>query len=84
MEPVTPNDVYRHRHLQDISGATEHGRVAFVMSRASRSKGGYRSTAWLIDTSSQQNEQDRNNQQNNQQNQNNQNQNNQNNREERR
>ena len=52
MEPVTPDDVYQHRHLQDISGVTEHGRVAFVMSRASKAKGGYRSTAWLLDTQS--------------------------------
>ncbi|HZX80578.1 MAG TPA: S9 family peptidase [Lysobacter sp.] len=52
MKPVTPDDLYQHRHLQDISGVTEHGRVAFVVSRASKRKGGYRSTAWLIDTAS--------------------------------
>lgn len=49
-EPVTPNDVYRHRHLQDLSGSPRDPRAVFVASRASGS--GYRSTAWMIDTAS--------------------------------
>lgn len=50
MDPVTSADVYRHRNLQDLTGSPRHGRAAFVVSRASRARGGYRSTAWLVDT----------------------------------
>ncbi|GAB2506707.1 S9 family peptidase [Lysobacter humi (ex Lee et al. 2017)] len=52
MRPVKPDDLYRHRSLQDLSAAAQHTRTVFVRSRASRSKGGYRSTAWSIDTAS--------------------------------
>lgn len=50
MQAVTPDDIYQHRHLQDLSASTEHSRAVFVMSRARRQKGGYKSTAWLVDT----------------------------------
>lgn len=50
MRPVTPDDVYRHRHLQDLSGSCAHTHAALVVSRANRGTGGYRSTAWLVDT----------------------------------
>ncbi|MFZ5656430.1 MAG: S9 family peptidase [Pseudomonadota bacterium] len=51
MRSVTPDDIFRHRNLQDISASPGHSRAAFVVSRASRGKDGYRSTAWYIDTS---------------------------------
>jgi dipeptidyl aminopeptidase/acylaminoacyl peptidase len=54
MQPVTPDDVYQHRHLQDLSGSPRHSKTVFVVSRASRGRGGYRSTAWLIDSASRQ------------------------------
>ena len=50
MRPVTPNDVYQHRHLQDLSGSPRHSKAVVVMSRAHEGSGGYRATAWLIDT----------------------------------
>lgn len=50
MTPVAPQDLYLHRHLQDLSASPQHTRAVFVMSRASRRKDGYRSTAWLVDT----------------------------------
>jgi dipeptidyl aminopeptidase/acylaminoacyl peptidase len=49
-ETVTPDDICQHRSLQDLSGNPAHSRAVFVVSRASRSKEGYRSTAWMIDT----------------------------------
>jgi dipeptidyl aminopeptidase/acylaminoacyl peptidase len=50
MHPVTPNDIYQHRHLQDLSGSTGHSNAVFVVSRANAASDGYRSTAWLVDT----------------------------------
>ena len=50
MQPVTPQDIYRHRHLQDLSGDPGHSKAVFVVSRANRKQGGYRSTAWWVDT----------------------------------
>lgn len=50
MPPVSPDDIHLHRSLQDISASTRHALATFVVSRASRGKGGYRSTAWCIDT----------------------------------
>lgn len=52
MQSVTPDDIYRHRNLQDLSASPRHSKAVFVMSRASRRKGGYRSTAWVVNTSS--------------------------------
>jgi Tol biopolymer transport system component len=49
MKAVSPEDVYQHRSLQDLSGSPAHSRAVFVLSRASRAEGGYRSTAWTID-----------------------------------
>lgn len=50
MKAITPDDLYRHRHLQDISGAAGHRHAVFVLSRPSRATGGYRSSAWTVDT----------------------------------
>lgn len=50
MQPVTPEDLYRHRSLQDLVGASHAPVAVFVAARASRRKGGYHSTAWLLDT----------------------------------
>lgn len=50
MRPVTPEDVYQHRHLQDLSGSARHSNAVFVMSRAHKGSSGYRSTAWHVDT----------------------------------
>lgn len=49
MQPITPDDLYHHRHLQDLSASPKHGRAVFVVSRAKRGKDDYVSTAWLID-----------------------------------
>lgn len=51
MQSVTPDDVYLHRSLQDITPSPDHSRAAFVVARAGRGKDGYHSTAWYVDTS---------------------------------
>lgn len=51
MKPVRVDDIYRHRHLQELSSASGSAHALVVMSRANRRKDGYDSTAWLLDTS---------------------------------
>ncbi|WP_133501452.1 S9 family peptidase [Cognatilysobacter terrigena] len=50
MQAVTTDDIYRHRHLQDLSASPHHTHVVVVMSRANRDSDSYRSTAWQFDT----------------------------------